>query len=117
MRKLTNNDAVEIRCALELGMTNRELARLYGVSDTTISQIKSGTRHKSDVRIRKPCSTRRSGTVSQKKVWLSIDEAEALLCHLDACQYWMSNNSLECENEELALMLQNRIDGRLFSSG
>lgn len=111
MKKLTNYDAVEIRRALELGMTNRELARLYGVSDTTISQIKGRTRHKCDEPLCKPTYPRRPGTVNQKRVWLTVEEADALLGHLDACQYWLTNRSLEDENEELAMMLERRIKG------
>lgn len=159
MTKLTNNEAIEIRRAIEQGVTNRELAKLYGVSDTTISQIKGGTRHKnasfvskqnyklSDADIVEIQRALASGVraadlargygvtppvISQIKsgirrpnghgervvdqnvepnVWLTLTEAEALLNHLDACQFWITNHALESENEELAFMLQQRIYG------
>lgn len=151
MTKLSSNDAFEIRRAIEQGVTNRELAKLYGVSDTTISQIKGGTRHQCARRTYKltdaeviaiqkdlargvrasdlareygvtPVSIhyikkgarRPNGTVAQRvepNVWLTLEEAEALLNHLDACQFWMTNHSLLGESEELALMLQQRIYG------
>ena len=151
MTKLTSNEAIEIRRAIEQGVTNRELAKLYGVSDTTISQIKGGTRHKNAsfmskltdaevIAIREALSRgaraadlaraygvtpvaihhiktgarKPNGTVMravEPNVWLTLEEAEALLNHLDACQFWLTNNSLENENEELALMLQQRICG------
>lgn len=150
-KKLTDLDAVAILKEIDRGVSGRELAKRYGVSDTTISQIKGGTRRKNasfmskltDAEViairealacgfraadlaraygvtpvaihhiktgaRKPNGT--AVRAVEPNVWLSLAEAEALLNHLDACQYWMTNHSLERENEELALMLQRRIDG------
>lgn len=159
MTKLTNNEAIEIRRALEQGVTNRELAKLYGVSDTTISQIKGGTRHKnasfvskqnyklSDADIVEIQRALASGVraadlargygvtppvISQIKsgirrpnghgeravepnvepnVWLTITEAEALLNHLDACAIALPDGVLKSDNDELAMLLEQRIEG------
>lgn len=107
MTKLTSKDVVEIRRALAQGVTNRKLSKLYGVSETTISQIKGRTRHLS-AELKHLQQTRAASLMG---IWLTVEEADALLGHLDACQYWLTNRTLEDENEELAMMLERRIKG------
>ena len=42
MTKLTNDDVIKIRKMIKEGKTQRSIARMYGVSNSTINHIKSG---------------------------------------------------------------------------
>lgn len=100
--KLSDSDVVDIQRALARGVRAADLARGYGVTPAAISQIKAGVRRPNGYVVRRS---------NERMVELTLEEAEALLGHLDACLYWMTNRSLERENADLALMLQQRIDG------
>ena len=100
--KLSDSDVLDIQRALARGARGADLARGYGVTPAAISQIKAGIRRPNGYVVRR---------ADERMVELTLEEAEALLNHLDACQFWMTNHSLERENEDLALMLQQRIYG------
>lgn len=100
--KLSDSDIVDIQRALARGVRGADLARGYGVTPAAISQIKAGIRRPNGYVVRRS---------AERMVELTLEEAEALLSHLDACALVLSEGELKSDNDNLAMMLQQRIDG------